>query len=962
MPSLLDSQYDYLDSIGPAKSSYGSGSLLDSQYDYLDALSPAQAKPVEMGDTARGFKRAFAQVPELAYGTAALGAMSAEKIFGEGGLSTAAKDYFSEKYQAKQAENQKYAPTVEFTDAWDNIGSEPGKMVDWLQDSAGYVIGQGLQTVITGGIGALAGRMTLGTIVAGSAARAADRMVLAEVEKRGLKGLAATQLAEELLPEATKTAARNLTSALGAGVVLTGQNLGMEAGDIYGGLTEEAKKTGKEITGADLVRAWGSAGAAAATETLTDMLGLGALTGRIKIGGKAMQEMPGLGGRAARGGAAAAIGLPLEASQEYAQTYLEQVGAGAPTDTPEAQKERINAAAVGGLGGAVMGGGIGLIQSAQRPEVIPEELPQAPPAETPKTGLIASATPMDIIAEVMDPAKSIDEAIDAAVVIATGKNVTELTQEAPGRIGVGEDIPEAGIAAPAPVTQAPQAGLQVPDLVSAKLAEAVPAEPQNAMQVAAQAALAKQGEVAAAPAPAQREATAAPEPVQSRESPAPAVASAAPAQQGQAAASAPPQLPAQSERGAGIASTEPAPAVAPAAQAPDADAAPVISAKPKQEAPEGGKSVDALVTAIYRASETPYDNANKRFPPADRESIITAIDEAKAGGVEITHIPAKQRGWSEQWSIKTTDGRNYLLSHDPSTGRTVWHAGKQITSGVEPIQAPAPQTQAVAAPEGGKPEVVVKVPDGQLHESGQSAFVDAEKNAQDLPRDSYIPVRVERNDVYGKPEPARYGAFVSNGDGTATYVYKTFPESRQPIDAAAIAKLVSEQRGKAADNAAKRAQHIEQTKRKIADKGIAVGATWNDAEAYVEGVGKAGRRKFSKATVTKIDDDGTIHVTATLPGSRAPYQFKTGPDSRLFDNYKPAPPAQSAPAGAAATSPYSHLAHITVKRQVADETTGKKAFMEDGKPLREDQPAHVALQDVDERATKARQLLACLNA
>ncbi|MFA7269949.1 MAG: LPD38 domain-containing protein [Sterolibacterium sp.] len=358
---------------------------------FWDAFDKEQSSPAtadmwaefdksQPGDMSSGFKRSFAQVPELAYGTAALAAMSAEKIFGEGGLSTTAKDYFASKYAEKQQANQQYAPTVEFTDAWDNLGADPGKMVDWIQDSAGYVVGQGLQTVLTGGIGALAGKMTLGTVVAGSAAKAADKMVAEEIAKRGLQGLAAKQFAEAALPTAVAEASKRLTTALGAGVVLTGQNLGMEAGDIYGGLTEEAKRTGKEITGADLARAWGSAGAAAATETLTDMLGLGALTGRIKIGGKAMQEMTGIGGRAARGATAAAVGMPLEGGQEYIQTGLEQFGAGRPMDTPEAAKERINAAAVGTLGGAIMGGGIGAVQGAQPAEVRP--IPQSSPPQT----------------------------------------------------------------------------------------------------------------------------------------------------------------------------------------------------------------------------------------------------------------------------------------------------------------------------------------------------------------------------------------------------------------------------------------------------------------------------------------------------------------------------------------------------------------------------------------------------
>lgn len=376
-----------------------------------DSLSDTPTKPNDQGDVSRGFTRAFAQVPELAYGTGALAAMSAEKLFGEGGLSTAAKNYFGSKYAEKHAANEQYAPTVEFTDAWDAISTNPGKMADWIQDSAGYVVGQGLQTIATGGIGALAGKMTLGSLVAGSAAKAADKLVAAEVAKRGLAGEAAEAAAAAMLPAATAQAARNLSTALGSGIVLTGQNLGMEAGDIYGGLLEESKKTGKPITGSDLIRAWGAAGLAAGTETVTDLLGLGALTGRIKIGNKAIQDMTGIGGRAARAGVGAGVGSLMEGGQEWVQTGLEQWGAGSPLDTPEAAKERINAAAVGALGGTIMGGGAG----ALAPRATVADIDKAPDLEAAvATAEAALAAPVEALEPNVDDWKGFNDKLYVA--------------------------------------------------------------------------------------------------------------------------------------------------------------------------------------------------------------------------------------------------------------------------------------------------------------------------------------------------------------------------------------------------------------------------------------------------------------------------------------------------------------------------------------------------------------------
>ena len=323
-----------------------------------DIEAPAAPAAPERGDFSRGFGRAWAQLPELGYGTAAMAANSAEALFGEGGISTAAKNYFTGKFLERQEANKEYAPSVEWTDAWDRLNQgELGPVMDWLQDTAGYVVGQGIQTVGTGLIGGLVGKTALraGTekLLGGMVARQADKLVAEAIAEKGLQGAAAEAAKAQLMPEAAKIAAGRVAAGIGAGVTLNAQNLGMEAGDIYGGLLEESKRTGKAISGDDLARAWGWAAAAAGTETATDLLGLGALTGKVKI--------PGGKGRAARGLMAAGIGAPVEGGTEYAQTWMEQRGAGQDTDTPEARKERINAAAMGALGGTLMGGGAGVL-------------------------------------------------------------------------------------------------------------------------------------------------------------------------------------------------------------------------------------------------------------------------------------------------------------------------------------------------------------------------------------------------------------------------------------------------------------------------------------------------------------------------------------------------------------------------------------------------------------------------
>lgn len=185
-------------------------------------------------------------------------------------------------------------------------------------------------------------------------------------------------------------------------------------------------------------------------------------------------------------------------------------------------------------------------------------------------------------------------------------------------------------------------------------------------------------------------------------------------------------------------------------------------------------------------------------------------------------------------------------------------------------------------------DVVVSMQSGTFTMGAVPSFQEAKATAEKLPRDEYVPLRIDRKDSYGEPEPARYAAWVGNGDGTAAYVERTFPESRKPLDREAILQLASEVRTREAQLAEKQNSGVEKRKRQIEEKGIKEGVTWTDATAYVEGRKTHGITKFSKATVTKIDDSGAIHVTAILHGARAPYQFTTTPDSRLFDNY-PAP-------------------------------------------------------------------------
>lgn len=104
------------------------------------------------------------------------------------------------------------------------------------------------------------------------------------------------------------------------------------------------------------------------------------------------------------------------------------------------------------------------------------------------------------------------------------------------------------------------------------------------------------------------------------------------------------------------------------------------------------RSQPALVTAIYRAAENPYDETNKRFIPANRNRILQALEDAEKAGVSVEYTKPENRESSEQWKIRGDDGKGYLLSHHPGTGRSVWHElGQKPKKGASAAKAEKPE-------------------------------------------------------------------------------------------------------------------------------------------------------------------------------------------------------------------------------------------------------------------------------
>ena len=333
---------------------------------------PAPAKEVapteETGDIMRGGSTALQQTPALAFGALGFLGATGEQAFGIGGAMTSLKNYGLSEYGRRMKEIGAAAKdTDDVTKAWDRAKQgDLGALVDWAQYGVGYLGGNIIETVATSALGSAIGGMTAGPVgaVAGAGAGAVGRQAVQGVAKNLIEGMVAKEAAklaekegielatEQMVKQATKTVAKNI----GAGTALVGSGIIKETGGIYGEAAEEAAKEGRELTGGDLARIFGSGVVAGLSEAAVDRLGLDVAAGKIKI--------PGAGrpGRALIGGVA---GVGIEGGQELFQTAIERFGAGKDLTGEDAMNEYINAFALGGLGGGTVGAIVGAFREGK---------------------------------------------------------------------------------------------------------------------------------------------------------------------------------------------------------------------------------------------------------------------------------------------------------------------------------------------------------------------------------------------------------------------------------------------------------------------------------------------------------------------------------------------------------------------------------------------------------------------
>jgi N12 class adenine-specific DNA methylase len=333
------------------------------------AAKPAKAPPAEKGDFVRGVKESFQQLPQLGYGLLAGAGATAESVVGEGGLASGIKKAGIQGYQQwgeKIAANAKDSDS--FTYAYEQAKQgDLGALVDWLQHGIGYAGGQGIQMLATAGIGAAVGKAGLKV--------AAEKLASGMVAKESARIAASQGGARLAAADLTRQATANVAAKIGQTAAIGASALGMEGGEIYGDLA--ASNPDRALSGAELAKAFGATLAAGGLEFVGDKVGLDLMLGKSRLLRPAA-GMPGMAGRAARAGLGAVAAAPIEGATEFGQTLIEEAGKSKDPFTGEALHQATDAAALGTLGGAVMGGAGGLASSPEQAQ--PQAAPGAPVA------------------------------------------------------------------------------------------------------------------------------------------------------------------------------------------------------------------------------------------------------------------------------------------------------------------------------------------------------------------------------------------------------------------------------------------------------------------------------------------------------------------------------------------------------------------------------------------------------
>ena len=274
----------------------------------------------QQGNLSRGFETAMRQVPQTIGGVIGLA--------GDAIGSDAVKSYGMNIYKNQ---SQKIQDISKDSDSFTKVLNGDASLGDWAGYGTGYVGGQALQALATGGIGGFVGKKIV-------------QKGLANAVEHEAGSLAAQEAAKQAINKGVK---------YGAGTALGASNFVQEAGSIYPEALEQAEKDGRTLDGGDLARVAGAGLAAAGVDTLTDM---SMLKGVLHGGSNSSNILK----RAAK---TIPMGMLKEGATEGIQTGIERWGAQQDLGSKEAVTDYVDSVALGALGGGLAGAGGALRRS-----------------------------------------------------------------------------------------------------------------------------------------------------------------------------------------------------------------------------------------------------------------------------------------------------------------------------------------------------------------------------------------------------------------------------------------------------------------------------------------------------------------------------------------------------------------------------------------------------------------------
>ena len=331
-------------------------SMIDAGYTPVSFYQPPTD---DRSNFNRGLQTSWEQLKQTGAGSVAL----VGDTFGLDGL----KNWGLEKYQSLD-ENVK-GLSHENDDIF-NALSKDGSFTDWLGYASGYTLGQAVQVLAGGGIGAAVGKALLGKaaqkVAAGMIERKVGELTTEQLIGQGLGEVAAKEkakslVAQGLISDAIKEKAVAYTAQIaGASIATFGMNASQELGSIYGSAVEEQGKTGQPIS---LPRIWAAGIGAAGLDTVVDMGALGRALSGTAHGANPIA-------RIAKSATAQAL---KEAGTEGVQTIMERWGAQQSLADTESLHDVINSMAMGALGGSMAGGVAGLHGRSKAAQIAREQ-------------------------------------------------------------------------------------------------------------------------------------------------------------------------------------------------------------------------------------------------------------------------------------------------------------------------------------------------------------------------------------------------------------------------------------------------------------------------------------------------------------------------------------------------------------------------------------------------------------